>query len=168
MNYQKIYSFDLANGEGIRTSIFVSGCTRHCPGCFNKEAWDFCSGKPFTSKEFFQICKLLKNPNYDGISILGGEPFDQEDNYYLIELCKEAHANGKNIWIWSGYSFEELHMNPAARSLLEKCDILVDGRFEENKKDLNLKWRGSSNQRIIDVQKSLQEEKVIEYRQENE
>lgn len=163
MNYQKIYSFDLANGEGVRTSIFVSGCTLHCKGCFNTEAWCFESGKPLTSIEFFQISQLLKNPYYSGLSILGGEPFDQTDNYLLIELCKVAHANNKNVWIWSGHDFEELNLNMKNRELLENCDVLIDGRFEEDKKDLSLKWRGSSNQRIIDVQKSLIGEKIIEY-----
>ncbi len=164
MNYQKIYSFDLSNGEGIRTSLFVSGCTRHCKGCFNKETWDFCSGKEFTSKEYFKICEYLKNPYYSGLSILGGEPFEQEDFYYLIELCKTAHTYGKNVWIWSGYTFDELRLNKKTFELLKECDILIDGPFVEELKDLSLAWRGSSNQRIIDVQKSLQENKVIEYR----
>lgn len=162
MNYQKIYSFDLANGEGIRTSIFVSGCNRHCKGCFNKEAWDFSAGKEFTSEQYFKIYNCLKNPNYAGLSILGGEPFDQDEFYYLIELCKAAHALKKDVWIWSGYFFEELNMDPKKRELLLECDVLIDGPFIEKQKDLSLKWRGSRNQRIIDVKKTLEEGRVIE------
>lgn len=163
MNYQKIYSFDLANGEGIRTSIFMSGCTLHCKGCFNKEAWDFESGKPFTSTEYFKILEQLKSPYCDGLSILGGEPFDQKDNFMLIELCKSAHAEGKNVWIWSGHLFEELNLNPDARELLNNCDILVEGPFIEEQKDLSLKWRGSRNQNIVDIQKSLEKGVTIYY-----
>lgn len=163
MNYQKIYSFDLSNGEGVRVSIFVSGCTLRCKGCFNHEAWDFKSGHPFTSEEYFKIAALLKNPYYSGISILGGEPFDQEDNYMLIELCKTAHAEGKNVWIWSGHSFEELNMKKSAQELLENCDILVDGPFIEEERDLSLKWRGSRNQRVIDLKETFLKEKICLY-----
>ncbi len=164
MNYQKIYSFDLSNGEGIRTSVFVSGCNRHCKNCFNKEAWNFCSGKEFTSEQYFQICEYLKNPYYAGLSLLGGEPFDQKYKYLLIELCITAHALNKNVWIWSGYTFEELIADEEKKVLLEQCDVLVDGPFIDELKDLSLPWRGSPNQRIIDVKKSLKENKAIEYR----
>ena len=164
MNYQKIYSFDLANGEGIRTSIFVSGCNRHCKGCFNKEAWDFYSGKTLSSEQYFKICNYLKSPYYSGLSILGGEPFDQKDFFLLIELCKTAHTLGKNVWIWSGYTFEELKMDNKKKELLQECDILIDGAFIEEQKDLSLKWRGSTNQRIIDIKESLASGKVVEYR----
>lgn len=163
MNYQKIYSFDLANGEGIRTSIFVSGCNRHCKGCFNKEAWDFYSGKLFNSEQFFKICNFFKNPYYSGLSILGGEPFDQKDCFLLIELCKVAHALEKSVWIWSGYTFEELIKDNKKIELLKECDVLVDGPFVEEQKDLSLKWRGSRNQRIINVPRSLENGEVVLY-----
>ena len=164
MNYQKIYSFDLADGDGIRTSIFVSGCNRHCKGCFNEEAWDFNSGKNFNSEKYFKIYDLLKKPYYAGLSILGGEPFDQKDNYLLIELCKAAHTIGKDVWIWSGYTFEELKKDDKKLELLQECDVLVDGPFIDEQKDLSLKWRGSTNQRIINIKESLASGKVVEYR----
>ena len=164
MNYQKIYSFDLADGDGIRTSIFVSGCNRHCKGCFNEEAWDFNSGKNFNSEKYFKIYDLLKKPYCSGLSILGGEPFDQKDNYLLIELCKAAHTIGKDVWIWSGYTFEELKTDDKKLELLQECDILVDGPFIDEQKDLSLKWRGSTNQRVINIKESLASGKVVEYR----
>lgn len=164
LHYQKIYSFDLANGEGIRASLFVSGCNMHCDGCFNKEAWDFCSGKEFKSEQYFNILNTLKDPLYDGLSILGGEPFDQneEDINTLINLCKSVRILGKNVWIWSGHTFEELTRNSKKKELLENCDVLVDGHFILSKRDISLAWRGSSNQRIIDVQQTLTEGKIIQ------
>lgn len=162
MKYQKIYSFDTADGKGIRTSIFVSGCTLHCKNCFNPEAWDFCSGKEFTSKQFFQILELLKRPYCAGLSILGGEPFDQIDNNLLIELCKSTHALEKDVWVWSGHQFEELVKGEAYQhNLLENCDVLVDGRYAYELRDLSLAWRGSSNQRVLDIKKSLAQNKAI-------
>lgn len=163
MNYFQIRSFDVVNGKGIRTSIFVSGCTLHCKNCFNSEAWDFNSGKEFSSIQFFKIQELLKRPYCSGLSILGGEPFDQHDFYFLIELCKAAHALKKDVWIWSGHQFEELRMNEDKLNLLKQCDVLVDGPFIDEKKDLSLAWRGSQNQRIIDVQKSLKQNEVVLY-----
>ena len=164
MNYSQIRTMDISNGEGIRTSIFVSGCNRHCKGCFNKEAWNFNSGKNFNSEKYFKICDLLKKPYCAGLSILGGEPFDQKDNYLLIELCKAAHTIGKDVWIWSGYTFEELKTDDKKLELLQECDILVDGPFIDEQKDLSLKWRGSTNQRVIDIKESLASGRVVEYR----
>lgn len=164
MNYSQIRTMDISNGEGIRTSIFVSGCNRHCKGCFNKEAWNFNSGKIFNSEKYFKICDLLKKPYCAGLSILGGEPFDQKDNYLLIELCKAAHTIGKDVWIWSGYTFEELKTDDKKLELLQECDILVDGPFINEQKDLSLKWRGSTNQRVIDIKESFASGKVVEYR----
>lgn len=166
MKYFQIRSFDVVNGEGIRTSIFVSGCTLHCKNCFNPEAWDFGAGKLFTSKQFFQILDLLKRPYCAGLSILGGEPFDQTDNNLLIELCESAHVLGKNVWAWSGHQFEELLKDNKARVLLENCDVLVDGRYEDELRDLSLAWRGSSNQRVLDVKKSLAQNKPVLYKEE--
>lgn len=161
MKYQKIYSFDTADGKGIRTSIFVSGCTLHCKNCFNSEAWNFDAGKLFTSKQFFQILELLKRPYCAGLSILGGEPFDQIDKTLLVELCKSAHSLEKDVWIWSGHQFEELLKNDKTRGLLENCDVLVDGRYMDELRNLSLAWRGSSNQRVLDVKKSLAQNKAI-------
>jgi anaerobic ribonucleoside-triphosphate reductase activating protein len=164
MNYSQIRKLDISDGEGIRVSVFVSGCERHCKGCFNPETWDFNAGKEFTSHQFFQICELLKSPHYAGLSLLGGEPFIQKDNYYLIELCKTAHFEGKNVWAWSGFKFEELIQNKHQLELLKNCDVLVDGPFIESQRNLTLAWRGSSNQRVIDVKKSLAANKVVLYK----
>ena len=106
----------------------------------------------------------MKKPYCAGLSILGGEPFDQKDNYLLIELCKAAHTIGKDVWIWSGYTFEELKTDDKKLELLQECDILVDGPFIDEQKDLSLKWRGSTNQRVIDIKESLASGKVVEYR----
>ena len=160
----KIKDCDIADGEGVRVTLFVSGCPLHCFNCQNKEAWDFNSGKNFNSEKYFKICDLLKKPYCAGLSILGGEPFDQKDNYLLIELCKAAHTIGKDVWIWSGYTFEELKTDDKKLELLQECDILVDGPFIDEQKDLSLKWRGSTNQRVIDIKESLASGRVVEYR----
>lgn len=152
MNYMAIKKCDIANGTGIRLSLFVSGCPHHCPQCFNQEAWEFNAGKPFTDKEYNAIITEIKKPYYNGITLLGGEPFAQnkEGLQTLIKLCKEVHLLNKNVWGYSGYTFEELKAGTKEqRELLENCDVLVDGKFEIDKKDITLPFRGSSNQRII-------------------
>lgn len=150
MNFQKIYSFDLANGPGIRVSLFVSGCGIRCPGCFNKEAWDFKSGQKLKRKHIKAIKKLLKDAKYDGLSILGGEPFDQNNHgmRQLIQLSKFAHKHKKNVWIWTGHSAEEL-TGKYQYKLLSNCDVLIDGPFQEELKTLDLPFRGSSNQQLL-------------------
>lgn len=152
MNYQKIYSFDLANGPGVRASLFVSGCNIHCSGCFNQEAWSFKSGKPFTRKTFKALKKIFKDERYDGFSILGGEPFDQKnkDLKILIKLCKSAHKYNKNIWIWTGHEQEEL-TSKLQLKLLQNCDVIITGKFIKEYKSFNTPFRGSSNQKIINL-----------------
>lgn len=152
MNYQKIYTFDLANGPGIRVSLFVSGCSIRCKGCFNKEAWCFQSGKFFGRKEKKAIKKILKDNKYDGLSILGGEPFDQDKKGMreLIRLSKFAQRHKKTVWIWTGHLFEEL-TSKEQKKLLKYCNVLVDGPFEEVLKNTNIPFRGSCNQRIIEI-----------------
>lgn len=152
MNYQKIYEFDLANGPGVRVSLFVSGCSIHCPECFNKKAWSFTSGKPFTKETAKAIKNILKDSRYDGFSILGGEPFDQDSQGLkaLIKLCKYAHKHNKNIWIWTGHTKNKL-TSRLQKKLLKHCDVLVDGPFIEIFKDFNTPFRGSSNQNIINL-----------------
>ena len=152
MNYQKIYEFDLANGPGVRLSLFVSGCKIHCPGCFNKEAWDFNSGKPFGRKEMRAIKKKLKDPRITGFSILGGEPFDQKRRglRQMIKLCRYAKKLGKNVWIWTGHNLYDLE-EPLQIKLLKSVDKIVVGPFEEELKTEELAFRGSSNQRIVTV-----------------
>lgn len=143
-NYMKILKNDLVNGEGIRVSLFFSGCNHHCNGCFNKEAWDFNCGKPFTEKTIDSIINLMDKPYIKGLSILGGEPFDNyEDLENLCKIIKEKFPN-KNIWIWTGYLFE----NIMDKEVLSYVDAIVDGPFIEEQKNLTLAFRGSENQRI--------------------
>ena len=153
MNYATIKYPDIANGPGVRVSLFVSGCRRGCKGCFNKEAWDFNHGQEFTWETLHEIERLVNDPNVSGLSILGGDPFEPENREWVGILCAYIKHNcpGKTVWVWTGYSFEELQ----DLSMLEDIDILVDGPFVEDLKDLRLKWRGSSNQRVINVAETL-------------
>ena len=171
MNYATVKYFDIANGLGVRTSLFVSGCTHRCKGCFNSEAWDFNYGKPFDDKIQREIINSLKNPFMDGLSLLGGEPFEPSNQKALLPFLKKVKGeitNG-NIWCYTGYLFdEELLKDSRAKTedtleMLKCIDVLVDGKFVEEKKNLNLRFKGSENQRIIDVQKSLKEGKVVLY-----
>lgn len=172
MNYAKIKHWDIANGSGIRVSLFVSGCNFHCKGCFNQEAWDFHYGEPFTDATRKEIISLVSDANIDGLSILGGDPLWQgiEGLDELIRLCKEVHRWHKNVWLWTGFTWEEIFsednmtQNKALQQqLIKECDVVVDGRFDESLKDLNLVWKGSKNQRVIDVKRSLDAHKIIEF-----
>lgn len=163
MRYGQIREFDVANGVGIRVTLFVTGCTLNCKGCFNKTYWNFQYGDEFTQKEEDLIIKYLENPVISGLTILGGEPFQ---NYHgLIPFVRRLRSIMPylNIWIYSGYTYDELIQDEQRKELLEMCDILVDGRFMYKLKDLKLKFRGSSNQRIIDVQQSLKANEVIKF-----
>ena len=164
MYYSDIKYPDVANGLGVRVSLFVSGCRRHCPECFNKEAQDFKYGKPFTDKEITFIESRLQLPQVRGLSLLGGEPMEIENVTELLTLCEylKEHYTDKDIWCYTGYTYEELlnRNNIATKEILKYIDILVDGDFQIDKKSLSLKFRGSSNQRIIDVQKTLKSNKV--------
>lgn len=160
MNYGQIRKYDIANGPGIRTSIFVTGCKLNCKNCFNKEYQDPNFGQTWTQKNTNQVINYLKSDEISGLSILGGEPFESANE--LINILNDIKNKiNKNIWIYSGYTFEYLMKNPVYKQLLEKVDVLVDGPFIESKKDLKLKFRGSSNQRIIDVKSSLINDKAI-------
>ena len=162
-NYAKINDIDVINGSGVRVSVFFSGCTHKCKNCFNSELCNSNYGERFTGITISTIIDLMK-PNYiSGLSILGGEPFDNITAVKrLTEKVKDIYPE-KNIWIWSGYTYEQLLLKEPAISILHDIDILVDGRFEEDKKDLTLPFRGSSNQRIIDVKKSLESNSVVLY-----
>lgn len=159
MNYAKIYYNDIANGPGFRTSLFVSGCNNHCKGCFNTETWDFNYGSPYTQEVQEHIVKSIMSPQIDGLSILGGEPMDEKNVATIHNLVKEVRelCPDKNIWIYTGYTFEELiaRKNIVTDSILSSIDVLVDGKFDIDLKDIGLKFRGSSNQRIIDMPKTL-------------
>lgn len=151
MNYSKIEKADLVNGPGIRVSLFVSGCTLACPGCFNREAQNFKFGQEYTRETEDCIVELLRNDWIQGLSILGGEPFHEKNLPHVLALVRRVAQEFpfKDIYIWSGYKLNELKSRHEAIELLGLIDVLVDGRFEEDKKDLNLQWRGSSNQRIL-------------------
>ena len=161
MNYAKIRKYDISNAPGVGATLFVSGCTHGCEGCFNKEQQNFKYGKEFTEetkKEFINICK---NENIKAINILGGEPMQQVKDNTLLDLLKSLNEEvGKPIWLWSGYTFEEIINNPERLALLKEVDVLIDGKYDENKKDLMLKYRGSSNQRVIDVKESLKNNEI--------
>lgn len=159
MNYAQIRKYDVANGTGIRTVIFVTGCTHNCRNCFNKDYQDFNYGEVWTDAETEKVIEYLEDDNVSGLTLLGGEPMQNLD---LIEVLKSVRARvNKPIWVYSGYTYEEILENKKRTELLELCDVLVDGRFVEELKDLKLKFRGSSNQRIIDVKKSLEQGKVV-------
>ena len=151
MNYAGIYTADVANGLGWRVSLFVSGCTLHCKGCFNPEAWDFKFGKPFTMTTQNKILELLKPDHIKGLSILGGNPTEPQNERELIPFIKRVkeYYPDKDIWLWTGHTLEELKARDD--ELIKLCDVVVDGRFEEEKKDASLAFRGSSNQRIINM-----------------
>ena len=171
MNYANIIPCDTANGEGIRTSLFVSGCTNHCQGCFNEEAQDFNYGQPYTPKTEQAILKQVSKPYIAGLSILGGDPLCQGDAglTYLIQLVNATHDLGKTVWLWTGFvweDFDRIKMNyhqALIKALLYNCDVVIDGPFIEAQKDLTLAFRGSSNQRIIDVPKTIQTGEVVLY-----
>ena len=169
MNYADIKKYDIANGPGVRVSLFVSGCTHHCPGCFNPETWDFNFGKPFDSEVINEIVEALQPGYIHGLSLLGGEPFEYNNQVALIPLLKEVKARfpQKDIWCYTGYDFEKDLLDTMCpkweetKQMLSYIDILVDGEFIEAKKYLELRFSGSSNQRIIKVQDSLAANKVI-------
>ena len=171
MNYANIKDFDIANGPGIRISLFVSGCTHHCKGCFNKEAWDFDYGQPFTQETIEQIIQMLKPAYVKGLTLLGGEPFEPQNQGAIVELLRRVKAEypQKSIWAFSGYLFDKDILSgrlgdwEITKEYLSYLDVLVDGPFIESKKDLMLRFRGSSNQRLIDVPKSLACGNVVEW-----
>ncbi len=169
MHYGEIKKCDIANGEGVRVSLFVSGCTHHCPGCFNQDTWDFSYGKEYTDETEQEIIEALSPDYINGLSLLGGEPFEPQNQQVLVQLLRKVREQypQKTIWCYSGYLFDrELLSESRARceytdEMLSMIDILVDGRFVEKLKDIRLVFRGSSNQRIIDVKKSLNNGEVI-------
>ena len=168
MNYADIKRIDVANGPGVRVSLFVSGCSHHCKGCFNEETWDFHYGKPFAEQEIEQILEYVKPDYIKGLSLLGGEPFEYANQQGLLPLLRRFIAlyPNKDIWCYTGYDFEKdiqekmMVACPETREMISYIDVLVDGEFVEDKKDLTLRFRGSSNQRIIDVKKSFEKHEV--------
>lgn len=169
MNYAAIKNCDIANGPGVRVSLFVSGCTHRCKGCFNEVAWDFAYGQPFTQETIDLLLEMLAPPHVKGITILGGEPFEPENQPSVLTLLQQMKARfpEKTVWVFSGYLFDrdilsgKLGPWEITREYLSYVDVLVDGPFIQDKKDLTLRFRGSSNQRIIDVPATLSEGKVV-------
>ena len=162
MNYAALKKFDIANGPGVRVSLFVSGCRHHCKNCFNREAWDFDFGRPFTKQTEEEILAELDKDYIKGLSLLGGEPFEPENRAELTQLLKKVKDKypQKPVWCYTGFEFERL-TDPTAKAMLSLIDVLVDGKFVEELKSPDLIFRGSSNQRIIDVKKSLEAGEVI-------
>lgn len=169
MNVATIKKRDIANGIGVRVSLFVSGCTHHCKGCFNAEAWDFSYGEPYTDETEAEILRLLSPDYISGLSLLGGEPFEPQNQRVLVGLLrrvKELYPE-KTVWCYSGYTLEnELLSDSRARcectdEMLSMIDVLVDGRYEEEKRNISLLFRGSENQRLIDLKRSLETGKTV-------
>ena len=161
MNYADIRPIDVANGPGIRVSVFVSGCTHACPECFNPEAWDFEYGTPFTQESVDTVLKALEKPYIKGLSLLGGEPFHPRNQGAVLDLVRQVRERfpEKDIWCYTGYLFEDLAAGQVGEhgwELLERLDVLVDGPFVAAQKNLGLRFRGSSNQRILEVRSSLE------------
>lgn len=171
MNYAEIKYCDVANGPGVRTSLFVSGCSHHCPGCFNEIAWDFNYGKPFTQDTIDSIIESLKPDYIQGLTLLGGEPFEYSNQKGLLPLVRQARKvlPQKDIWCFTGFLFDKDIIENMCKKwketneLLSYIDVLVDGRFVEELKNLNLKFKGSENQRTILVNESLKSGNVILY-----
>ena len=171
MNYGEIKNFDIANGEGVRVSLFVSGCTHHCKNCFNRETWDFSFGKPFTAETEELLLAELKPDYINGLSLLGGEPFEPQNQAALLPFLRRVKARfpDKTVWCYTGYLFDaELLSDSRARcaetdAMLSLIDVLVDGEFVQALHNISLQFRGSSNQRIIDVPKSLASGTVVPY-----
>lgn len=157
MNYSDIKPNDVINGEGVCVSLFVSGCTHHCKGCFNKETWDFNYGKQFTRKSMDYILECIdKNEIMRNFSVLGGEPLHEKNIDTVLHICNEVKKAFPNIkiYVWTGYLYEDL-INKYGKDIFQNMDILIDGEFKEDKKDLSLKLRGSNNQRIINLKEGL-------------
>ena len=169
MNYATIKNCDIANGPGVRVSLFVSGCTHRCPGCFNQVAWDFNYGTPFTQHTVDDILEMLKPAYVKGLTLLGGEPFEPQNQPAIVDLLRQVKQKypEKSIWAFSGYLFDKdilawrLGPREITEEYLSYLDVLVDGPFVEAKKNLSLRFRGSENQRLIDVPASLKAGEII-------
>lgn len=171
MNYCEIKNLDIANGPGLRVSLFVSGCTHHCKGCFNPESWDFNFGQPFTETTEDEILRLLENEHIRGLSLLGGEPFEPQNQAVLVHLLRRVKEKfpHKDIWCYSGYNFEKDmltgNLGPweITEEMLSYIDVLIDGEFKLELKNPNLRFRGSANQRVINVQESLKQDAIVSW-----
>ena len=166
MNYATIKNCDIANGPGVRVSLFVSGCTHRCPGCFNEVAWDFGYGQPFTEETVATIINMLRPGYIRGLTLLGGEPFEPQNQDTVVQLLRRVKAElpEKSIWAFSGYLFDRDILSGRlgdTKEYLSYLDVLVDGPFIQSKKNLSLRFRGSENQRLIDVKASLASGNIV-------
>ena len=168
MNYATIKPVDIANGPGVRVSLFVSGCTHRCKGCFNEEAWDFQFGKPFTQEVQEQLLSSLDHDYIEGLTLLGGEPMEPSNQEALLPFIRAVRERlpQKTIWCFTGYDFEKdilgrmMEASSVTRELIPLFDVMVDGKFVAEKRNLSLKFRGSENQRVLNVKKSLEEKQA--------
>lgn len=177
IRYAQIRECDVSNGDGIGVSLFVQGCQFRCPNCFNKDTWDFNDGKEWTQEINDEFIKLVSRPYIKRVSVLGGEPLADENLDGVLNLVNKIRIlfPNKTIWIYSGYTWEQI-MSPVVtddfnlqrdeiihkrREIISKCDILVDGRYIDSQRDITLKWRGSSNQRVINIQESLKKDEIV-------
>ena len=177
MNYAQIRSMDISNGEGIGVSLFVQGCDFHCKNCFNSETWEFSKGQEWNDKTKNQFLKLIETPFIQRVSILGGEPLHPKNVQNVLKIVDEIRVSypTKNIWLYTGYTWEEImypvvtddlnleryYIIKARKELLSKCDVLIDGRYVDELRDISLHWRGSSNQRVINVQETLKQNQIV-------
>ena len=169
MHYGEIKNCDIANGEGVRVTLFVSGCTNHCKNCFQPQTWDFEFGQPFTAETEEQLLAMLRPDYINGLTVLGGEPFEPSNQRALLPFLRRVRETypEKNIWCFSGFTYEELKTEGShprcevTDEMLDQLDVLVDGRFVEELKDISLRFRGSSNQRLIDMKKSREAGELV-------
>ena len=165
MNYAKITKHDIANGRGVRVVLWVSGCSHHCTGCQNPDTWDDDYGSRFEASDLSDIITLLREDWISGLTLSGGYPLKPSnvDMCTIVAACAKSNVPNKDIWCWTGYTWDEIIAREDCKYILQCIDVLVDGEFIQDKYDISLKWRGSSNQRVIDVKKSLQAGKVVLY-----
>ena len=170
MHYGNIKKLDIADGDGVRVTLFVSGCRNRCEHCFQPETWSFDYGKPFTEETVQELLEALQPSYVDGLTLLGGEPFEPENQRELVKLLRRVREAfpKKNVWSYSGYTLEQIcgdghPHSEVTEEMLSMIDVLVDGRFVEALKDVSLKFRGSSNQRIIDLKQTKVENKIVLY-----
>lgn len=163
--------YDVANGEGVRLTLFVSGCRIHCKGCFQEETWDFCYGQEYTEETQKEILEKLGNEHIDGLTVLGGEPFEPENQVVIVDLMRQAKSlyPDKNIWCWTGYLYDK-DLQPGGKKhcevtdeMLSYIDVLVDGPFNLAQKNLALSFRGSENQRVLDLNETRKQGTIVKY-----
>ena len=173
IRYASIRSMDISNGEGIGVALFVQGCHFRCKNCFNSETWDFNGGKEWTTETKDKFLKLASRPYIKRISILGGEPLAEENLDDVLDLVNRIRLSNpqKSIWVYTGYTWEDIINEDyyleahgiLRKAIIDQCDVLIDGKYIDSQQDMTLKWRGSSNQRCIDIQKTLKQNKIVLY-----